>query len=152
MIPGDPQSSQTRKPTDFGMLPPGLELPHLLSTCGSEMLCKPEWESPVCIWCRVCVSPMCLSPWAHACCWMVSIRTRTRERFPSGSGAKNLLAGARDKDPVPEPSPMDPAGSGKIPLASEQTCPWPQLRSLCSRAWQPQLLSPCVATTKAWEP
>ena len=91
-------------------------------------------------------------PCAHACCWMVSVRTRTQERFPSGSGAKNLLAGARDKDPVPEPSPMDPVGSGKIPLASEQTCPWPQLRSLCSRAWQPQLLSPCVATTKAWEP
>ena len=39
--------------------------------------------------------------------------------------------------------------SGKIPHAVEQISLWPQLLSLCSRAWEPQLLSPCAATTEA---
>lgn len=37
MTLGDPQSSQTRKPRDFGVFSPGLELCSL-SECGSEML------------------------------------------------------------------------------------------------------------------
>ena len=39
--------------------------------------------------------------------------------------------------------------SGKIPHAVEQISLWPQLLSLCSRAREPQLLSPCAATTEA---
>ena len=42
--------------------------------------------------------------------------------------------------------------SGKIPHATEQLSPVPQLLSLFSRAHEPQLLSPCATTTEAHVP
>ena len=47
---------------------------------------------------------------------------------------------------------------GLIPGLERSHTPWsnqvrgPQLLSLCSRAWEPQLLSPCAATAGACEP
>ena len=46
---------------------------------------------------------------------------------------------------------FDPC-SGKIPHAAEQLTHGPQLLSLCSRAQEPQLLSPYPATTEAHAP
>ena len=42
--------------------------------------------------------------------------------------------------------------SRKIPHAVEQLTPAPQILSLCSRAREPQLLSPCATTTEACTP
>ena len=55
---------------------------------------------------------------------------------------KNPLANAGDTGSVP-----DPEGSRRAAGPMRQ-----QLLSLCSRAWEPRLLSPCAATTEACMP
>ena len=64
--------------------------------------------------------------------------------FPGGAVVGNLPANAGDtgSNPGPEGSHMS---------QSNQACV-PQLLSLCSRAREPQLLSPRVATTEACAP
>ena len=70
---------------------------------------------------------------------------KENEGFPGGSVAKK-----EKKNPSANAGDM-----GLIPGLERSHTPWsnqargPQLLSLCSRAWEPQLLSPCAAITEA---
>ena len=64
--------------------------------------------------------------------------------FPGGAVVKNLPANAGDMGSSP--------GPGMIPHAREKQTRASQLLSLCSRAREPQILSPCAATTAARTP
>ena len=74
-----------------------------------------------------------------------SYKKTTARVFPGGSGVKTLM-------------PTNAEYSSSIPDPERFHVPWSnsacglQLLSLCSRAWEPQLLGPCVATTEAWCP
>ena len=61
---------------------------------------------------------------------------------PGGSVVKNPPANEGDEGLIP--------GSGKIPRATEQLIP--QLLGPCSRAREPQLLSPHAASVEAGAP
>ena len=67
-----------------------------------------------------------------------------RMGFPDGSVVKNPPANAGDTGSIP--------GSGRSHHAPEQLDHAPQLLSLCSRAWEPHLLSPRVAAREACTP
>ena len=61
--------------------------------------------------------------------------------FPGGPVVKNPPASAGDMGST--------SGPGRSHMSwSNQTCA-PQLLSLCSEAWEPQLLSPSAATAEA---
>ena len=64
----------------------------------------------------------------------------TERGFPSGPVVKNQLGSIKD--------------TGLIPGSGSTHMPWrvPQLLRLSSRACEPQLLSPCAATTEAHGP
>ena len=64
--------------------------------------------------------------------------------FPDGSAGKELPANAGDKACIPD------LGRSHMPWSNEVHAP--QLLSLCSIAWQPQLLSPRAAPTEAQGP
>ena len=64
--------------------------------------------------------------------------------FPGGSAVKDSTCQCRRHR-------SDPC-SGKITHAVEWLSHAPQLLSLCSRIWEPQLLSPRAATTEAHDP
>ena len=64
--------------------------------------------------------------------------------FPGGSLLKNLPANAGDTGSIPGP------GSFRMPQSNEACAP--QLLTLCSRAPEPQLLSPCATTIEASTP
>ena len=67
-----------------------------------------------------------------------------RMGFPDGSVVKNPPANAGDTGSFP--------GPGRSQHAMEQLDHAPQLLSLCSRAWEPHLLSPRVAAREACTP
>ena len=67
-----------------------------------------------------------------------------RGDFPGGAVVKNLPANAGDTGLSPGP------GKSHMPWSNEARAP--QLLSLHSRACEPQLLSPCAATTEARAP
>ena len=67
-----------------------------------------------------------------------------RTGFPDGSVVKNPPANTGETGSIP--------GPGRSQHATEQLGRAPQLLSLCSRAWELQLLSPCVATSEACAP
>ena len=67
----------------------------------------------------------CLKPWVF-------------QGFTGGSVVKNLPASARDTGSIPDP--------GRFHI------PWSKSVSLCFRAQEPQLLSPCAPTTGACVP
>ena len=75
------------------------------------------------------------------CLLMLTVLKTLKQGFPGGSGVKNLPTNAGDSSSIPDP------GRSHTPR-SNSAC-WPQLLSLCPRAWEPQLLSPCAATTEA---
>ena len=90
-----------------------------------------HWEPPgvgVCansvISCEVGRIPLRISPQNY------------KTGFPGGSVVKNLPASVRDTGSIPD--------SGRSCITQNQACV-PQLLSLCSRVWEPQLLSPCPA-------
>ena len=64
--------------------------------------------------------------------------------FPGGAVVKNLPANAGDTGSSP--------GPGKSHMPRSNLAHVPQLLSLCSRACEPQLLSPCATTTEAHMP
>ena len=64
--------------------------------------------------------------------------------FPGGSLLKNLPANAGDTGSIPGP------GSSHMPQSNEACAP--QLLTLCSRAPEPQPLSPCATATEASAP
>ena len=64
--------------------------------------------------------------------------------FPGGAVVKNLPANAGDKGLSPGP------GRSHMPQSNEARVP--QLLRLCSRAHEPQLLSPRATTTEAHGP
>ena len=64
--------------------------------------------------------------------------------FPGGAVVKNLPANAGDTGSSPGP------GGSHMPRSNEARAP--QLLSLCSRAREPQLLSPRATTTEARGP
>ena len=66
---------------------------------------------------------------------------RVMEGFPGGSVVKSLPASAGDTGLIPDPGRSHT-------LQSISACA-PLLLSLCSRAREPQLLSPPTATTEA---
>ena len=67
-----------------------------------------------------------------------------RGDFPGGAVSKNLPANAGDTGSSPGP------GRSHMPWSNEARVP--QLLSLCSRAHEPQLLSPHATTTEAHVP
>ena len=64
--------------------------------------------------------------------------------FPGGAVVKNLLANAGDTGSNP--------GPGRSHMPRSNWAHAPQLLSLCSRAHEPQLLSPHATTTEARTP
>ena len=72
------------------------------------------------------------------------IRNQTRGGFPGGSVVKNLSANAGDTGSIP--------GLGRSHILWSSYARMPQLLSLCSTAWEPQLLSPRATTTDARTP
>ena len=73
-----------------------------------------------------------------------TVKSRRGPGFSCGSVVQNLPANAEDMGliPGPERSHMPQTNSVHVP----------KLLSLCSRAGEPQLLSPGTATTEAWVP
>ena len=69
---------------------------------------------------------------------------RTLWDLPGGAVVKNLPANAGDTGSIPGP------GRSHVPWSNEAHAP--QLLSLCSRAREPQLLSPHVTITEACAP
>ena len=76
------------------------------------------------------------------CCFKMHINNDWG--FPSDSVVKNLPANAGDKGLIPDLRIFHVPWSNKPPV--------PQLRSPCSRAQEPQLLSPHAAATEAQVP
>ena len=68
------------------------------------------------------------------------VSNKVNKGFPGDSVIKNLPANARDTGLIPD------LGRSYMPW-SNQACV-PQLISLCSRAQEPQLLSPCATTSE----
>ena len=64
--------------------------------------------------------------------------------FPSGSVVKDLPANVGDMGLIP--------GPGRSHMLQSNLVHVPQLLSLCSGAWEPQLLSPSAAATEALTP
>jgi len=64
--------------------------------------------------------------------------------FPGGSVVKNPPASAGDRGSIPDP--------GRSGMLWSNWAHRLQLLSLCSRAQEPQLLSPCVTATEAIRP
>ena len=67
---------------------------------------------------------------------------RLHQNVPGGPVVKNLPANAGDTGLIP--------GWGRSHLLWSSWAHVPRLPSLCPRAWQPQLLSPCAATADAF--
>ena len=61
--------------------------------------------------------------------------------LPGGTVGKNLLANAGDMGSITD------LGGSQMPRSNETRVTRPL--SPCSRAWEPQLLSPCAASTEA---
>ena len=67
---------------------------------------------------------------------------RLYQNFPGGPVVKNLPANAGDTGLIP--------GWGRSHLLWSSWAHAPRLLSLCPGAWEPQLRSPCAATTEAF--
>ena len=73
-----------------------------------------------------------------------AVQKITCQGFPGGAVVSNLPANAGDTGSIPGP------GRSHTPRSNEARAP--QLLSLPSRAWEPQLLSPRVTTTEVHAP
>ena len=65
-----------------------------------------------------------------------NFKKKKRKGFPGGSVVKNPPANARDTGLIPD--------LGRSPMLWSNKACAPQPLSLCSRTWEPQLLSPCA--------
>ena len=72
--------------------------------------------------------------------YIVIRKKKEKIGFPGGSVVKNLPAHAGDMVSIPD--------LGRSHMLQSNWARVPQLLSLCSRAWDLQLLSPCAATTE----
>ena len=74
-------------------------------------------------------------------CLFILLDPSLKLGFSAGSVVRNLPPNGGDWSSIPEP--------GGSHMLRGNSAHWPQLLSLCSRAWEPQLWSPCAATTEA---
>ena len=75
--------------------------------------------------------------------WRLSNKTLNRG-FPSGSVAKNLPANSEKMGSISD--------SGRYHMLWSNNACVPRLLNLCSRAWEPQQLSPCATTAETQVP
>ena len=80
---------------------------------------------------------------SHLWEWKVLVKMVVQD-FPGGAVVKNLPATAGDTGSIP--------GPGRSHMPQSNYARVPQLLSLCSRACEPQLLSPHTTTTEAHVP